>query len=314
MSDAGDGFDLGQAGDAPANSDTPRRLQSVSLVSLVNDQLMHRCAVDAARRAARAAGVTLQVISVDCDSRGWNAARGLNTGLEAAEHRWALCIHQDVLLPPSWFDLAERSMAELYRRGGASGGEPAVWGTVGVQVSGRFVGAVRDPAGFCRWGRPPARVISLDEHLLLVDREAGLRFDPRVPGFHCYGTDLAIRARLAGRDAAVLDAPVVHLSSGRLDAAFDAASAWMLERWGAMFEHVIPTPATTLQRETPTNAMRRRMVATHRRVARRMRSLTSAGAGPWSMPRAVRDELAASVSGLPPRLAARVSPGGARAA
>ncbi len=314
MSDAGDGFDLGQAGDAPASSDTPRRLQSVSLVSLVNDQLMHRCAVDAARRAARAAGVTLQVISVDCDSRGWNAARGLNAGLEAAEHRWVLCIHQDVLLPPSWFDLAERSMAELYRRGGVSGGEPAVWGTVGVQVSGRFVGAVRDPAGFCRWGRPPARVISLDEHLLLVDREAGLRFDPRVPGFHCYGTDLAIRARLAGRDAAVLDAPVVHLSSGRLDAAFDAASAWMLERWGAMFEQVIPTPATTLQRETPTNAMRRRMVATHRRVARRMRSLTSAGAGPWSMPRAVRDELAASVSGLPPRLAARVSPGGARAA
>ncbi len=286
-----------------------RRLAAVSLVSLVNDQALHRCCVQAARTAAEAADVALQVIAVDCDRRGWNAARGLNAALDAARHRWALIVHQDVVLPPRWFARAETSIAALRARDPRDP-SPAVWGTVGVQQSGRFVGAVRDPNGPCRWGRPPARVIALDEHLLLVDRDAGLRFDPRVPGFHCYGTDLAIRARLAGRDAAVLDAPVVHLSSGRIDPAFREAADWMLERWGGMFEHVIPTPAATLQRTTAGNAVRRRIVAAHRRVARRLRRGTAPSLGRWSMPRPMREELAGSVAGLPPAVAGRVAADG----
>ena len=283
-----------------------RRLAAVSLISLVNDEGLHRCCAQAARAAARAADVELQVIAVDCDRRGWNAARGLNAGLDAARHRWALCVHQDVVLPPRWFARAEASMAALRERDPRDP-DPAVWGTVGVQQSGRFVGAVRDPNGPCRWGRPPSRVIALDEHLLLVDRAAGLRFDPRVPGFHCYGTDLAIRARLAGRDAAVLDAPVVHLSSGRLDPAFREAADWMLDRWGGMLEHVIPTPAATLQRATRGNAVRRRLVAAHRRVARRLRRGPAPSLGGWSMPRRMREELAGSVAGLPRGLAGRVA-------
>ena len=57
MSDTADEFDLGPidavAGDpaASAESSSPRRLEAVSLVSLVNDRFMHQCAVDAARAA-----------------------------------------------------------------------------------------------------------------------------------------------------------------------------------------------------------------------------------------------------------------------
>jgi hypothetical protein len=284
--------------DAPAVEPGPHRsLDAVSLISLVNDPELHRLCVSAARTAAAANDVSLQVIAVECDRHGWNAARGLNAGLERARHRWALCIHQDVMLTPRWFDSAEASIAAL------RGPSPAVWGTVGVRTSGRFLGAVRDPNGACRWGRPPDRVIALDEHLLLVDRQAGLRFDPRVPGFHCYGTDLAIRARLAGRDAAVLDAPVVHLSTGRLDPAFRAAGDWMLERWGSMFDDVIPTPAATIQRTRRSNSVRRRIVASHRQIAVRMRRTRQRLGGRWAMPEAARADLARSISGLPDSVA-----------
>jgi len=79
----------------------------------------------------------------------------------------------------------------------------------------------------------------------------------------------------------------------------------MLERWGAMFDHVIPTPAATIQRVTSANAVRRRLVATHRRVARRIRRVPLR---PRGLSRTVREELARSVAGLPAALADRLDP------
>ncbi len=40
----------------------------------------------------------------------------------------------------------------------------------------------------------PARVATLDELLLIVKRDSGLRFDPAL-GFHLYGADICIQAR-----------------------------------------------------------------------------------------------------------------------
>lgn len=278
--------------------------QGVSIVTLVNDPSLYECAREAALLAADRVQVPVETIPVDCAPEGWNAARGLNHGLERAKHRWALCIHQDVLLPRDWFARAIDQLARCRRRDGR---EPAVAGTVGTTVSGRFIGSVRDPNGICAWGRAPAAVASLDEHLILVDRSSGMRFDHRVPGFHCYGTDLALQARQAGRPAQVIDAPVVHLSTGRIDTSFLEAERWMLRRWGRLYDGVIPTPARTLIADR-CGSLRRTMVLTNRRAAVRMRRIRQHPAVPTGMAAERRRTLARVIENAPSDLRARLGP------
>ena len=279
--------------------------QGISIVTLVNDESLYACSKEAALRAAARVQVPIETIAVDCAPEGWNAARGLNHGLERARFRWALCIHQDVLLPADWFARAIDQLAQCRRRDGR---EPAVVGTVGTTVSGRFLGAVQDPNGIARWGRPPARVASLDEHLILVDRSSGMQFDRRVPGFHCYGTDLALQARHAGRSAQVIDAPVVHLSSGRIDESFRESARWMLRKWGRLFDGVIPTPATTLIAEDGGNALRRALVLTNRRTAVRMRRIRQHRAIPTGVSASQRRALTHLIEGAPADVRERVDP------
>ena len=176
---------------------------------------------------------------MNANGNGWNAATGLNAGLDAARGAWVVCAHQDVLFPGGWWPRARSQLLAWPRPVGAAG-------LVGTRSDGAFRGHVLDPHGHRRWLPLPAEVASLDEHLIVVRADAGLRFDPATPGFHCYGTDIARKGRASGLATIALDAPVIHLSGGRLDPSFDEASAWLLGKWGASAGGVLHTPAALL--------------------------------------------------------------------
>ena len=53
----------------------------------------------------------------------------------------------------------------------------------------------------------PAPVATLDELLLIVRRDSGLRFDPDL-GFHLYGADICLQASEQGLAVVALDAAV----------------------------------------------------------------------------------------------------------
>ncbi|MFK7959218.1 MAG: hypothetical protein AB8G96_01725 [Phycisphaerales bacterium] len=286
------------------------RRSCIAVVTLVTDPALYATSIGSVARAARRVGVDLELQPVCCADHGWNAAQGLNHGIDQTKARWVLCIHQDVVLPSPWFCWAQEQIA---RAGGSDAwpvtetnatASPAVIGTVGTTASGRFAGAVLDPNGYCRWGRGPTDVASLDEHLLLLDRESGLRFDADVPGFHAYGTDLVLQARAAGHRAVAIDAPVVHASSGTIDAAWNAAAAWIVDRWTDHRGEVVPTPARTMHHSgttafTARPAMHRATVALHRRLAVHTRRLRQVAGGRWAMPATVREELVDCIRGLP---------------
>jgi len=58
----------------------------------------------------------------------------------------------------------------------------------------------------------PAIVESLDEVVLILRTDAGIGFDPDIPSFHLYGTDVVQSAKLARRTSYVVDLPVIHHS------------------------------------------------------------------------------------------------------
>lgn len=152
--------------------------------------------------------------------------------------------HQDVYFPAGWFAKLETACAEL------SSIDPAwgVAGVFGVAPSGEFVGHVWDSAlGFICGGPfgAPKEVVSLDEVVLIVRRASKVSFDPRLPSFHLYGTDIVLEGRKAGLKSYAIDLPLIHNSKPvlRLDRGYVGAYRFMLGKWKAQ----LPWPTVIVQ-------------------------------------------------------------------
>jgi hypothetical protein len=243
-------------------------VSTVSLLTLVND----RAQFDACQTSLRASAEPFpEWRMVEPNRHGWNAAQGLNHGLDeltaagggAAD--WVVCVHQDVLFPPGFWP---RFVAAL----DALPADVALAGLVGCESSGRYRGHIVDPNGHCFWPPVPARVLTLDEVLIAVRTASGLRFDAETPGFHCYGADLCCQAAARGLSTMVIDTPVVHLSTGKLDASYERASQWLLDKWGARHGHVLPTPTLLLQDVAKSRTWRRLLHRFRRRQDRLARN------------------------------------------
>lgn len=148
---------------------------------------------------------------------------------------WLIWVHQDVRLPQGWLSRFETALAEAERRLGPL----AVAGVYGVRDHGaraRRAGHVLDRGVLLREAEPlPCRVDSLDELLVAVRVDSGLRMDARL-GFDLYATDLVLQARALGLGSAVVDAYCEHWSSTPREGAAPAALASRLARSAEVFE------------------------------------------------------------------------------
>lgn len=135
-----------------------------------------------------------------------SAAAAFNPVLDqhAAAARWVVWLHQDVRLPGHWIDGFRRGLAAAQARWP----QLAVVGAYGVRGHGaqaRRAGHLLDRGRDLHEAEPlPARVDSLDELLVAVRADAGLRMDAAL-GFDFYATDLVLQARQRGLDAAVIE-------------------------------------------------------------------------------------------------------------
>ena len=156
---------------------------------------------------------------------------------------WIIFAHQDVYLPAGFGRYLTRQLMVLT----AYDPDWAVAGVVGTKADGTIVGhswssglgrVIGTPDGL------PQRVESLDEMLLVVRTRAGLRFDPALPSFHLYGTDIVQAARAAGWSAYAIDAPAIHHSRpvADLGGGYRAAYRYMQGKW----RDLLPIPTTIL--------------------------------------------------------------------
>jgi hypothetical protein len=157
-----------------------------------------------------------QVIQV---REGHQVGAKLNFGLEQARNEWVVCIHQDVWLPPGCDVRLIQQIHEAERRFGPIG-VAGVYGVADVitqrnsaqPLAAERIGWVVDRGRMLRDGPVlPARVATLDELLLVVRRDSGLRFDPAL-GFHLYGADICLQARERGLAVVALGALCHHNS------------------------------------------------------------------------------------------------------
>ena len=168
-----------------------------------------------------------------------SAADGLNLGLERAQYDWTICIHQDVYLPEGWDRLLSAQLDEAERRFGPIGvagvygvGDVIAPGNLTQPLGAQGIGWVVDRGRELRDGPAlPARVATLDELLLVVRRNAGLRFDPAL-GFHFYGADLCLQARERGLAVVAIGALCHHNSRNvGLPKEFYQSAAVFARKW-----------------------------------------------------------------------------------
>lgn len=144
--------------------------------------------------------------------RGYpSAASALNAALDSSPGRVVVLPHQDVYLPAGFVDNLVNRLAELERL------DPkwAVVGCIGLDASGTVRGETWSSGMGRRVGAPldaPAEVVTLDELILVVRADSGVRFDPGLPGFHLYATDLVVAAADRGLRSYAVPMAVVHHS------------------------------------------------------------------------------------------------------
>lgn len=190
-------------------------------------------------------GPDVEFIHIDNTGAGrTDAYRGLNALLGEASGDYVILCHQDIRLVDDGRDALERCLAELDARDPGWG----LAGNAGARDVGRLALRISDPHGADRSIGPlPARVMSLDENLIVARRAARLSCSRDLEGFHLYGADICLVADVLGWSAWVIDFHVRHLSAGRKDASFHAAERRFRAKWSrALRPRYVQTTCTLI--------------------------------------------------------------------
>jgi hypothetical protein len=93
----------------------------------------------------------------------------------------------------------------------------------------------------------PVPVQSLDELLIVLRRDSGLRFDDALPGWHLYGTDIVAAARAHGLGAYAPGLPCIHNDRyhGGLGPDFTECYRFMQRKWAASLPLTTPVSKIT---------------------------------------------------------------------
>lgn len=137
-----------------------------------------------------------------------SASRAYNDAIDKSSNDLIVFLHQDMILPESWFSDLERALAHLEE-------DDPQWGVIGCYGEPRddYGRGYVYSSGLGIVGRPferPTRIQTLDEIVLILRKSSGLRFDDSLPHFHMYGTDICMRAEENGRKNYAISAFCIH--------------------------------------------------------------------------------------------------------
>lgn len=169
-----------------------------------------------------------------------------NAALTEARGDLLIFAHQDVYLPPGWIGTLENCVRQV----NAMNPRWGVLGVIGMDLGGVVQGQVYSTGLKRMVGQPsdePVPAQSVDEMVIILRRESGLRFDPQLPGYHLYGTDVCLQAWQRGLPCFVVTDFCLHNSRGirRLPLAFWRSCLYLRSKWCDQLP--LTTPCVTIR-------------------------------------------------------------------
>jgi hypothetical protein len=143
----------------------------------------------------------------------YDAYDSIRRFLKRACGKYIIICHQDIVLVDD-----ERVLSARLEELDNADSRWAMATNAGVDDKGRQFFRYVHPSGLeIKRGDFPHRIAAADEHFLLLKASSGINPSPGLSGFHLYGTDIAVHARLAGQTAYAIDFNLVHFGLGTVD-------------------------------------------------------------------------------------------------
>ncbi|MCK5603215.1 hypothetical protein KAR91_15135 [Candidatus Pacearchaeota archaeon] len=168
-----------------------------------------------------------------------SASKAYISGLKKCQADVVVFAHQDVYFPQNW----EKLLALAIKTVNYTNPNWAVLGVFGVEKRGAFRGRVWSSGLAKELNYPlkqPVPTVSIDELVIILNRKSGIEFDPHLPAFHLYGTDIVQTALLNNKGAYIFNGPVMHNSNPviTLDPSYEEAYKYMVKKW----KNMLPLP------------------------------------------------------------------------
>jgi hypothetical protein len=178
----------------------------------------------------------------------WNqksASIAFRNVLEGARAQFLIFTHCDVFFPQLWFERLEWEIERLtyvdpnWAVAGISGK------TSSDELVGRMWDASLDPITKGVYGKElpePVPIVSTDELAFIVRKGSAASFDPLLPNFHLYATDVILTAEKNGQRSYGLDIPLIHNAKAQLRLGKDYVQSYryMARKWRKR----LPVPTT----------------------------------------------------------------------
>jgi hypothetical protein len=179
------------------------------------------------RESLQAAGFQDPVRLSDRDTDPYETITWLGQG-----DGYSVLCHQDVRFDQG---LGEQELRAAINSLSARDPCWTVAGNAGVRADMSIVWDPEDKPGGPSGDELPARVVSLDENFLILNRNRSPRCSRGLSGFHFYGTDVCLNAFQDGGTAYVLDTRVTHLSHGQRDSSYYESQRRFVNLWDRQF-------------------------------------------------------------------------------
>jgi hypothetical protein len=143
----------------------------------------------------------------------YDAYDSIRRFLKRACGKYIIICHQDIVLVDD-----ERVLCARLEELDDADSRWAMATNAGVDDKGRQYFRYVHPSGLeIKRGDFPHEIAAADEHFLLLKASSGISPSPGLSGFHLYGTDIAVQARLTGQTAYAIDFNLVHFGLGTVD-------------------------------------------------------------------------------------------------
>ena len=179
-----------------------------TVISAVNnEQIVRQCLLSSPDIQSRNVEEVLLQRGFDTAADAYNEARAKANG------DILVFLHQDVYLPPGWFQKVRAAIDRL----GLTDPHWGVLGIYGVNLNDVPSGYLYCNANQGILGQPVREAIevkTLDEVILITRKDSGLKFDDKLRGFHLYGADICLMAQQQGFRNYVIPGFCIHNANG----------------------------------------------------------------------------------------------------
>lgn len=219
----------------------PDQIFQFSICTLVTDKSEYAEMLSSFEKAGFSAPLCEFLYIDNSSANRYDAYAGLNLLLQRAKGEYIILCHQDVLIVKD----SKNELIGLIENLNQIDARWAVCGNAGAAGPNHIVYHISYPNGRqMTKGNFPVKVLSLDENFIILKNKWRLSFSNDLSGFHLYGTDICLNAKINGLSAYVIPFNLVHKSRGNLSTDFFSVRAAFIKKYNPFFREWVQTTVT----------------------------------------------------------------------